>query len=89
MDNIKLIIGYGEPIMQIYKSRIDIEIEIERKHICEVMMSIIQDTQQKSDEIEKGEAKQSKEYRQKMKEWRAIPICDRCGDLTNLIHIKV
>ena len=97
IDNVKLLIGYGESIMQIYKTRMDIEME--KKHICEAMMKkcthcgIIDHTRyncpefnrqrkEKSKGIEKeGYAKQSKEYRQKIREWRAIPICDRCGDL--------
>ena len=85
--------------MQVYKSRMDIEIE--RKHICEAMMKkwmhcgIINHTRfnchefnkqknKKSEEIEKEwYGKKSKEYRLKIREWRATPICDRCGDLTN------
>ena len=77
------------------------DIEIERKHLCEVMMKkcmhcgMINHTRyncpefnkqkkKKSDEIEReGCNKQSRDYRKKMQQWRAIPICDRCGDLAN------
>ena len=99
IDNVKLVLGYGESMMQIYKSRMDIEIE--RKHICEAMMKkcmhcgIINHTRfncpefnkqkrKKSEEIEKeGHGKKSKEYRMKIRQWRATPICDRCGDLSD------
>ena len=98
INNVKLKIGYGESIMQIYKTRMNIEIE--RKHICEVMMKkcmhcgMIDHTRyncpefnkqkkEKSDEVEKeGYSKQSRDYRNKMQQWRAVPICDRSTEFT-------
>ena len=83
IENVKLKIGYGESVMQIYKTKMDIEFE--RKHICEVIMKkcvhcgIINHTRfncpefnkqktKKGDEVEKaGFSKQRKDYRQKMR----------------------
>ena len=36
IDNVKIIIGFGMSVTQIYKSELDMEFE--KKHICEVIM---------------------------------------------------